>query len=97
MLFGRRSAGVATPVSNAAQTPSTAVATPQPADPLAPSPAPLQLVEPSNRELVRAIAQLGDDVKWLAERFEKLQNRVTTELREIRREVDRFYDEPEEE
>ena len=51
-------------------------------------------MEPSPRELVRAIASLADDLKWLQERFDKLQNRVTTELREIRREVDRFFDEP---
>jgi len=54
-------------------------------------------IGPTPREVVRAIAALNDDMKWLAERFEKLQNRVTTELREIRREVDRFYDEPEQE
>jgi len=90
MLFGRRKDSVATPAPNASQPEPDGVATGE--RPLTE----LKLVEPSPRELVRAIASLADDLKWLQERFDKLQNRVTTELREIRREVDRFYDEPEE-
>ena len=88
MLFGRKRDGVATPPPNASQPIGDAVATGE--RPLTE----LKLVEPSPRELVRAIASLADDLKWLQERFDKLQNRVTTELREIRREVDRFFDEP---
>lgn len=90
MLFGRKPDAVATPRPDASQRPADGVATGQP---------PLSLVqppEPSVRELLRAVQGLHDDQKWLGERFDKLQNRVTTELREIRREVDRFYDEPEE-
>jgi len=90
MLFGRRKDGVATPSSDAAQPIGDGVATESRST---------LVVEqgPSTRELVRAIAAMNDDLKWMQERFEKLQNRVTTELREIRREVDRFFDEPQEE
>lgn len=84
MLFGKRRDSVATPVENPPATVNDTVATP-----------PLQLVT-DPRQLERLVGQLSDDLRWLGERFEKLQNRVTTELREIRREVDRFYDEPEE-
>jgi len=87
MLFGRRKDTVAAPTPDASQPIADGVVTPLK----------LETVEPSTRELVRALSALNDDLKWLAERFEKLQNRVTTELREIRREVDRFYEEPEEE
>lgn len=90
MLFGRKAATVTTPRADAAQPGADGVATPG---------QPLELVrapEPTARECMRALAALADDLKWLQERFDKLQNRVTTELREIRREVDRFYDEPEE-
>jgi hypothetical protein len=86
MIFGRKKDTVAAPPANRAEPIGDAVVTPLR----------LETMEPSVRELVRAIAALNDDSKWLAERFEKLQNRVTTELREIRREVDRFYEEPEE-
>jgi phosphoserine phosphatase len=48
-------------------------------------------------QLRRDCARLADELLWLRERFDKLQNRVTTELREIRREVDRWYDAQEEE
>ena len=86
MIFGRKRDTVPTPAGDAAELPRHDRDT-------------VKLVEdigPTPREVVRAIAALNDDMKWLAERFEKLQARVTTELREIRREVDRFYDEPEE-
>lgn len=87
MLFGRRKDSVATPLPDPPAEVRDTVATPSK----------LELVQPDARQLERLVSQLHDDLKWLSERFEKLQNRVTTELREIRREVDRFYDEPEEE
>lgn len=87
MVFGWTRASKATPAPDAPATgqerPQDAVAT-------------LSLVQPSPREMLAALHTLADDVKWLQERFDKLQARVTTELREVRREVDRFYDEPEE-
>lgn len=91
MIFGRKRDTVATPSPDAAQPAPDTVATGQP---------PLALVrppEPTLRDVIRAISELNDEITWQKERYEKLQNRVTTELREIRREVDRFYDAPEEE
>ena len=82
MLFGRKKDSIAAPSVTAAEPSTDTVAK-------------LRLEDPSPRELLRALASLADDVKWLAERYEKLQARVTTELREIRREVDRFFEEPE--
>jgi hypothetical protein len=91
MIFGRRKDSVAAPASDAAQSSRNS-------DDTTVDAVPRLVVEPgpTPRELVRAIAGISDDMKWLDERFTKLQNRVTTELREIRREVDRFYEEPEE-
>ncbi len=90
MIFGRRKSTDATPAPDAPELSRDSRDT-------AGRPQLVEDIGPTPREVVRAIAALNDDMKWLAERFEKLQNRVTTELREIRREVDRFYEEPEEE
>lgn len=48
-------------------------------------------------QVERDLAILADEVLWLKERYAKLQARVTAELREIRREVDKLYDAPNEE
>ncbi len=47
---------------------------------------------PDRRQLERDLALLADEIVWLKERFEKLQSRVTSQLREIRREVDRLLE-----
>lgn len=48
-------------------------------------------------QVERDLAILADEVLWLKERYTKLQARVTAELREVRREVDKLYDAPNEE
>lgn len=97
MLFGRKAATVAAPsvqlVKPEHDAPGTE-ATPSEQPKTEPGAAPAEGLRPTAalRELEHAIAELSDEQKWLRERFEKLQNRVTAELREIRREVDRLED-----
>ena len=89
MFLGRRKATVATPI----ETPpprAVDVATPDKLLELRRS-----AESPQAQQLERDIALLADELVWLKERFTKLQNRVTSELREIRRELDRGL-EPEE-
>ncbi len=91
MLFVRRKATVATPSQ---QPPTPAVDT---ADSVA-SLDKLRVERASEQnQLTRDVQTLADELVWQRERFDKLQNRVTAELREIRREVDRLYEAPEEE
>lgn len=91
MLFVRRKATVATPST---QPPTPAV---DAADTVA-SLDKLRVERASEQsQLTRDVQTLADELVWQRERFDKLQNRVTAELREIRREVDRLYEAPEEE
>jgi len=86
MLFARRADTVTTPAPGPPQPAADTVVTP------------LDSVRskadvPDTVQLERVVAELADELHWQKERFAKLQNRVTTELREIRREVDRLYQE----
>ncbi len=87
-MFGRPKLTVTTPSPDAAQPAPDAVATPALDQ--------LRADAPATREvqLQRDLALVADELVWLKERFGKLQNRVTAELREIRREVDRLYEVP---
>ncbi len=86
-MFGRPKLTVTAPAPDAAQPEPNSVAT-LGLDKL-------RAAAPAGREvqLERDLALLADELVWLKERFGKLQNRVTSELREIRREVDRFNEE----
>jgi hypothetical protein len=91
MIFGRRKATVATPSEQPATSPGDT------SDTVAPL-TKLRLERASDTmQLTRDVQTLADELVWQRERFDKLQNRVTAELREIRREVDRLYEAPEEE
>jgi hypothetical protein len=90
MIFGRKRATVAAPsiqlTAPTGDSPDTIAAL----DKLRPEPA-SDVVQ-----LRRDVQTLADELVWQRERFDKLQNRVTAELREVRREVDRLYEQPEE-
>ncbi len=88
MIFGRRADTVAAP-------------SPQPAVPSDTTDDTIPALErlraaaasgPDRRQLERDLALLADEIVWVKERFEKLQSRVTSQLREIRREVDRLLE-----
>lgn len=85
-MFGLKRASVATPPPTASQRPADGADTVPP----------LELVPRDVKHLLATVESLRDDVLWLRERYEKLQARVVAELREIRREVDSFYDGDEE-
>lgn len=86
-MFGRPKLTVATPAPDPAQPDPNTVATHALDE--------LRAAAPPAREVQvqRDLALLADELVWLKERFGKLQNRVTAELREIRREVDKLYEE----
>lgn len=91
MAFGWRRATVTAPASDAARRPPDEATAPESID------SGRGLLElraqadaPRAIALERDVALLADELVWLKERFGKLQNRVTAELREVRREVDRL-------
>jgi hypothetical protein len=85
MLFGKRAATEPAPLPDSAPPHVNGDATPLEV---------LRLQPEGAKQIERDVALLADELVWLKERFGKLQNRVTAELREIRREVDRLYEEP---
>jgi hypothetical protein len=96
MIFGRRKATVATPSGDVPTPNGNSVSTGDTSETV-PAIERLRLHAAGDvAQLTRDVQTLADELLWQRERFDKLQNRVTSELREIRREVDRFY-EPEEE
>lgn len=92
MLFGRRSASVAAPAPNPPQPDGNGVTTASGEEQLAHLRKQLVARDPT-LELEHELARLADEIVWLKQRYGTLQNRVTSELREIRREVDRYREE----